>query len=843
MPYHFAMSSDYQPHVLEKEVQQFWHENNCFHVETRNLNKQKFYGLCAFPYPSGDLHVGHVRNYVLGDTIARYQRMQGHQAIYLTGWDAFGLPAENAAIEKGIDPSDWTYANIERMRHQLKRLGLSYDWSHEVITCDSSYYQWEQWLFIKLFEKGIAYRKTSWVNWDPVDQTILANEQVIQGRGWRSHALVERKAIPQWFLRITDYAEPLLQDLDALDAWPEPVKTMQRHWIGRSEGTIVTFKLPPTSAISTLEVFTTRVDTIMGVSYLAISPEHPLALAAAEKDVAIKNTMEHYRAVPTAEKATSNQEKLGVFTGFHAEHPISKAQLPVWIANFVDMSYGTGAVMAVPAHDARDFEFARKYQLSIQPVIAPEHGEMPDYSHSAYTEDGILINSDCFSGLSTKEAKNTIQTYLKERQLGHTKTHYRLKDWGVSRQRYWGTPIPIIYCATCGTVPVPLSELPVQLPTVSNKKAPPPLSQLPEFYETTCPTCKGPARRETDTFDTFVESSWYFIRLLCPKEPQMIAPHVQHWLPVDHYIIGIEHAVLHLLYARFFYKLLHTLGLLQPMPDTPQEPFQELMTLGMVLKDGQKMSKSKGNVVNPNALIERYGADTLRLFILFAAPPTQSLEWSDEGLLGASRFLKRLWNFVDSHQQWLASTENTQDANPSPHQENLYAEIQLLLQSALKDYGRYQFNTVVSSCMKLLNLLQSMLSDLTDSSAPEAQITLSMVRKGTHRLIKLLAPIVPHITHALWSKLNNHSALLDASWPSVDDVAISKKTVPMVIQINGRRRDVTTVDPTTTIDQLKEIAVASEAIKPHLCDITIQKIIVVPAKSNTSILVNIVATA
>jgi leucyl-tRNA synthetase len=837
------MSIEYSPQSIEQEAQKFWQTHRCFNVTKRNTQRQKFYILCAFPYPSGVLHVGHVRNYVLGDVEARYQRMRGKQVLHPIGWDAFGLPAENAAIHQDTDPMTWTYANIKRMRTQLKRLGLSYDWDRELTTCDPNYYQWEQWLFTQLFKKGLAYRKTSWVNWDPVDQTILANEQVIQGRGWRSGALVERKAIPQWFLKITDYTATLLQDLESLSEWPEPVKTMQRHWIGRSEGIVVKFPLLDQPHYPILEVFTTRVDTIMGVTYIAISPEHPLAQYAMREDSAMQQCVEKYLAMPTAEAAVANQKKLGTFTGFYVQHPITQAVLPIWIASFVEMDYGTGAVMAVPAHDTRDFEFAKQYQLPIQSVIAPQEGVIPHYTQAAYTKKGPLINSGPFTGLNNTAALAAITEYLLQNEIGYPKTYYRLRDWGVSRQRYWGTPIPIIHCDHCGAVPVPEGDLPVTLPEIvahTRGKSPLPLSQIPEFYETTCPQCGQPARRETDTLDTFVESSWYFIRFLCPDAPQMIAPQSQDWLPVDHYMIGIEHAILHLLYARFFYKLFHTLGLLKTPPSIAQEPFQQLLTQGMVLKSGAKMSKSKGNVVNPMPLIDQYGADALRLFILFAAPPTQSLEWSDDGLLGAYRFLKRLWHFVHEHLGWLMASQMKASASLNTAQKNLRTQIHTLLKLASEDYQRYQFNTVIASCMKLLNTLQDAVANSSIMDQSEVASWQFIIQEGLSILLRLLAPLVPHITHALWEKLDWPTIILDAPWPTVDQAALQKQEISVVIQVNGKRRAVLTVAAGESMDRIKQITLQAETIQPYLRDAQVEKMIVVPAKPNAPLLINIV---
>lgn len=839
------MSVTYTPASLEADVQQFWKENQCFKINETQVHKEKFYCLCAFPYPSGELHVGHVRNYVLGDAIARYQRMQGKAVLHPMGWDAFGLPAENAALQKKVQPAEWTYSNIKRMREQLQRLGLSYDWDRELMTCDPNYYRWEQGLFTKLVEKGLAYRKTSWVNWDPVDQTILANEQVIDGRGWRSGALIERRAIPQWFLKISEYAESLLNDLDNLEEWPEAVKTMQRNWIGRSEGVIIQFPILENPQHKALEVFSTRPDTLMGVSFLAIAPNHPLAQQVAKSNQNVLAFINHCLSLSTAEAAIATQKKEGIFTGFYAEHPIQKTQLPIWIANFVTVDYGTGAVMAVPAHDTRDFEFAQIYHLPIYPVIAPLEGELPDYTQAAYTGNGRLIHSGGFTGLTSEKAKKAIAHYLTSNNYGRESVQYRLRDWGVSRQRYWGTPIPIIYCKDCGTVPVPEKDLPVVLPEkVESIEGTSPLSQIPDFYHTTCPRCHGPAHRETDTLDTFVESSWYFIRFINPHLDQMISEAANHWLPVDQYIGGIEHAVLHLLYSRFFYKLLHDLNLLNTPLSSPREPFKGLLTQGMVLKDGVKMSKSKGNTVDPSALIKKYGADTIRLFSLFAAPPEQSLEWSDSGVVGAHRFLNRLWNFVMGQQNGLklSASLTFEYSSDNLPQQAVRHQIHKCLQLACQDYERYQFNTVIATCMKLLNLLQEANFSLDKASPTEKQDWQSIIYEGISILLRLLAPIVPHITHVLWEKLNFTIPLLEATWPEPAKEALTVQQASIVVQINGKRRSVMTIDSGMDIETIKTQVLNAPQLQSYFQGYILKKMIVVPAKAQSPLLINIVLT-
>jgi leucyl-tRNA synthetase len=628
------MDEHYQPTQIEAEAQAYWEQHQSFCV-TEDPAREKFYCLSMFPYPSGRLHMGHVRNYTIGDVITRYQRMRGKNVLQPMGWDAFGLPAENAAIQNRVPPDQWTYQNIDYMRRQLKRLGFAYDWSRELATCHPTYYHWEQWLFTKLFTKGLVYKKTASVNWDPVDQTVLANEQVVDGRGWRSGAIVERREIPQWFLKITAYAEELLTALDRLTGWPEQVRTMQRNWIGRSEGVEVQFQVDGSD--EPLSVFTTRPDTLMGVTFISVATEHPLVREAVKTKPELAAFIEECQHTATSEAILETLEKKGIDTGFKAIHPLTGEAVPIWAANFVLMSYGTGAVMAVPAHDQRDYEFAKVYGLPIKQVIAPQHDqEARNLEQAAFGEKGVLINSGEFTGLDFDQAFEAITEYLQQAGKGRRMINYRLRDWGVSRQRYWGAPIPIIHCSRCGAIPVPEEDLPVVLPgEIQFDGVCSPLKQMPDFYQTTCPQCGDKAERETDTFDTFFESSWYYVRYCCPgNDTAMADERVHYWLPVDQYIGGIEHAVLHLLYARFFHKVLRDVGVVQG-----DEPFTNLLTQGMVLKDGAKMSKSKGTTVDPQALIDQYGADTARLFIMFAAPPEQSLEWSESGVEGAHRFL------------------------------------------------------------------------------------------------------------------------------------------------------------------------------------------------------------
>ena len=793
------MESSYNPTTVETTAQQYWQKKNCFHVN-EDLNKEKFYALCMFPYPSGTLHMGHVRNYTLGDVISRYQRALGKNVLQPMGWDAFGLPAENAAIKNGIHPGEWTKKNIAHMKNQLMQLGFAIDWRREFATCDASYFKWEQWFFLKLLEKGLVYKKNSIVNWDPVDQTVLANEQVINGRGWRSGALIEHKEISQWFLKITAYAEELLTELDNLPQWPEQVKQMQRHWIGSSEGAEVKFATTH-EKVKNVTIYTTRPDTIMGATYLAISPDHPLAKKVAQHLPQVADFLKSCQGISVAEADLATQEKRGVDSGIFAIHPFTKQQIPIWIANFVLMNYGTGAVMSVPAHDERDFEFATKYQLPIHQVItAPE---AHDFKNHAYTGDGVLINSVDFNGLTSHEAKKQITKAIEKQGFGKGSVQYRLRDWGVSRQRYWGTPIPVIYCEHCGTVPVPEEQLPVELPlNVDFQGHGSPLANCSDFVNVSCPKCGHDARRETDTFDTFMESSWYYARFACKGQTSaMLDDRAKYWTPVDQYIGGIEHATMHLLYARFFHKLLRDEGLVNS-----NEPFVGLLTQGMVLKDGHKMSKSLGNTVDPTALIEQYGADTARLFAMFAAPPEQSLEWSDSGVEGAHRFLRKLWNFAHTHQQLILEiNENIQDIEaldwsqaPSEYKSKRQ-KIHQLLQQVHQDYERQQFNTIVSACMKLLN-------ELGTITAINNEMDKALVYSGFSILLRILAPIAPHICHVLWENLGFAKTIIDAPWPKCDKSALKTDDALFVIQVNGKKRGELTASLSLSEAELLEIA-------------------------------------
>jgi leucyl-tRNA synthetase len=832
------MQEQYEPQKIEIETQRLWDELQCFRA-LEDLSKEKFYCLSMFPYPSGKLHMGHVRNYTLGDVISRYQRMLGKNVLQPMGWDAFGLPAENAAIKNNIPPAQWTYENIKYMREkQFKRLGFAYDWRREVTTCRPEYYRWEQWFFTKLYEKGLVYKKNAIVNWDPVDQTVLANEQVVNGRGWRSGALIERREIPQWFVKITAYADELLNDLDQLKHWPDEVKTMQRNWIGRSEGVIVRFAVADHA--EPLEVFTTRPDTLFGVTYLAIAPQHPLAIQAASQQPELQNFITECSNVSVAEAIVATLEKQGKDTGLKAIHPITGEALPIWVANFVVMDYGSGAVMAVPAHDQRDFEFAQKYHLALKQVIAPLDDTNPhDFQQNAYTAKGILVHSNEFTGLTSQAAFQAIAGYLELHHKGCKKTHYRLRDWGVSRQRYWGAPIPMIYCEYCGTVPVPEQNLPVVLPeNIQFTGATSPLKTLPSFYETMCPQCQKPAQRETDTFDTFMESSWYYARFACKgQDKAMLDDRVKYWTPVDQYIGGVEHAVMHLLYARFYHKLMRDAGLLNS-----DEPFTHLLTQGMVLKDSAKMSKSKGNVVDPQELIDKYGADTVRLFITFAAPPEQSLEWSDSGVEGAYRFLKRLWVFMYNHHSIIYNHNHALKNHLAPtiDWDTLAPDLKMLrrqmheiLQQARYDFERQQFNTVVSACMKLLNLLQNVAETLSNSE--QKQHLERMIFDGASILLRLLAPIVPHITHVLWQTLGFDGLIIHAKWPKPAADALQTDELILVVQINGKLRGQITVPLQADEAFIKTAAIHDPALQRFLAKQTIKKVIVVPNR-----LVNIV---
>jgi leucyl-tRNA synthetase len=826
------MQENYKPLVIEQEVQQIWEETGVFGASETSQG-EKYYCLSMFPYPSGKLHMGHVRNYTIGDVISRYQRMLGKNVLQPMGWDAFGLPAENAAMQHGVHPADWTYENIAYMKGQLKRLGFGYDWNREIATCDPSYYRWEQWFFLRLLEKGLVYKKTAPVNWCPNDMTVLANEQVIDGCCWRCDTQVERKEIAQWFLKITDYADELLAALDTLDGWPEQVKTMQANWIGKSYGVRFAFPYELDGKQELLWVFTTRADTIMGVTFCAVAPEHPLAARAARNNPELAAFIHECEQTGTAEADIATIEKKGMPTGIQVTHPLTGKKVPVWVGNYVLMSYGEGAVMAVPAHDERDFHFAQKYDLPIIQVLentAPGKDDKPFSTanwqdwYASKEESMRLVNSGKYDGLTHKQAIDTIAADLKAQDLGDKQVRFRLRDWGVSRQRYWGAPVPVIYCDDCGTVPVPEKDLPVELPRdVVLDGSQSPLVAHPTFSKTTCPCCGKPARRETDTFDTFMESSWYFAKFASKDSESMLDARANHWLPVDHYIGGIEHAILHLLYARFYTKLLRDEGLI-----VADEPFKNLLTQGMVLKDGSKMSKSKGNTVDPQALIDQYGADTVRLFIMFAAPPEQSLEWSDSGVEGAFRFLKRLWKLVYQHVEPNLPVKPLDKANLTKEQADLRRQLHQTILKVSDDFGRrFTFNTAIAANMELVNSLYKFNDDSDNARA--------LLQEALEAIVLMLSPIVPHICHQLWQDLGRTDALISAAWPAVDQSALVQDTLDLVVQINGKLRGKISAPTAASNQDIEALALGDEHIARLLEGQTVKKVIVVPKK-----LVNIV---
>ncbi|MFO6422880.1 leucine--tRNA ligase [Motilimonas sp. KMU-193] len=858
------MQEQYNPKDIETKIQQQWETDNSFKVEV-DESKEKFYCLSMFPYPSGRLHMGHVRNYTLGDVVSRYQRMQGKNVLQPMGWDAFGLPAENAAINNNTAPAKWTYENIEYMKTQLKQLGFGYDWDRELATCRPEYYRWEQWFFTKLYEKGLVYKKMSTVNWDPVDQTVLANEQVIDGRGWRSGALVEQKDIPQWFIKITDYAQELLDDLDQLDEWPEQVKTMQRNWIGRSEGVEMTFGL--VGRDDTFDIYTTRPDTVMGVTYVGIAAQHPLALEAAQNNPELAAFIEECKNAKVAEADMATMEKKGFDTGLKAIHPLTGAEVPVYAANFVLMGYGSGAVMAVPAHDQRDYEFAKQYGLEIKPVIKPVEGEL-DISEQAYTEKGILFNSGEFDGLDFQGAVDAIATKLENAGKGKKTVNFRLRDWGVSRQRYWGTPIPMLNLENGEVVPVPEDQLPVVLPEdVVMDGVTSPIKADPEWAKT---SYNGQAAfHETDTFDTFMESSWYYARYCCANNDQMMLDpkEANYWLPVDQYIGGIEHAILHLLYSRFFHKLLRDTGLVES-----DEPFKKLLTQGMVLADafyyedekggkvwvspldvdvqrddkgritaaqtksGQavvytgmsKMSKSKNNGIDPQVMVDKYGADTVRLFMMFAAPAEQTLEWQDSAVEGSLRFLKRVWKLA--HEHISAGAAPALDvASLNEAQKNLRRELHKTIDKVSDDIGRRQtFNTAIAAIMELMN-------KLTKAEQQHEQDR-ALMQEALEAIVRLLAPITPHISACLWQELGHQGNVEAAPWPVADAKAMVEDTKTVVVQVNGKLRSKLTVAADAAQEAVETLAKADENVAKFIDGKTIRKVIYVPGK-----LLNIVA--
>ena len=871
------MQESYDPAAVERAAQQCWDEQRVFEVR-EDATRPKFYCLSMLPYPSGRLHMGHVRNYTIGDVLARYLRMQGYNVLQPMGWDAFGLPAENAAISNGVPPARWTRQNIAYMRGQMKSLGFAIDWRRELATCDPDYYRWNQWLFLRMLEKGIAYRKTGVVNWDPVDQTVLANEQVIDGRGWRTGAPVEKREIPMYYLGITRYADELLEALDTLSDWPERVRVMQANWIGRSEGCDIAFPYAPDTVKAVgsdgaLRVFTTRADTLFGATFMAIAAEHPVALAAARHDPALAAFIDECRRGSVIEAELATQEKKGRPTGLHVLHPLSGAPLEIWVANYVLMAYGEGAVMGVPAHDERDFEFALQNGLPVVTVVRSATGAYEEVRapwRAAYSDHGVTVNSGDFSGLTFQAAVDAIATALEKKGLGRKRVQYRLRDWGISRQRYWGCPIPIIHCGACGAVPVPDEQLPVVLPEdLVPDGSCNPLARFAAFYECTCPKCGQPARRETDTMDTFVDSSWYFMRYACPGAATMVDARVDYWLPVDQYIGGIEHAILHLLYARFWTKVMRDFRLLGF-----GEPFTRLLTQGMVLNHiysyqpvgGRKryfnpadvdtrrgpggaevhevvaadlgtvpvtheglgkMSKSEGNGVDPEGLIERFGADTARLFTMYASPPEQTLEWSDEGVQGASRFIRRLWNAVYEHVA--AGPAPALDASAlTGAQRELRRTAHQALAKATDDIGRRRnFNTAIAAIMELLNAVRRC-SDMSAQGRAVRQEALQIA-------VLVLAPITPHVCHALWQALGSTTALVDERWPSADAAALAQESYEIVVQVNGKLRGRISVAVNADEAAVRAAALADARVRKFLDDKPVRRVIVVPGK-----LVNVV---
>ncbi|HOB68517.1 MAG TPA: leucine--tRNA ligase [Syntrophorhabdaceae bacterium] len=822
----------YEPHVIEEKRQGQWEKNRLFRV-TEDSTKEKYYLLEMFPYPSGKIHMGHVRNYSIGDVIARYKRMRGFNVLHPMGWDAFGMPAENAAIERGVHPASWTYDNISYMRKQLKRLGFSYDWEREIATCDVEYYKWEQWMFLKMFEKGLVYRKSSPVNYCIKCQTVLANEQVEGTLCWRCGEEVIQKELTQWFFAITKYADELYEYCDRLPGWPERVLNMQKNWIGKSHGVEVNFRLEDGSLFT---IFTTRPDTLYGVTFMVIAPEHPLSYSLPIGTPYEKDAHEFLEKVKKQDRSFRTEislKKEGVFTGKYAINPLNGTKIPIYIGNFVLMEYGTGAIMSVPAHDQRDFEFAKEYGLPIVITIMPEDKSLTaETMEGAYEGDGKMVNSAHFNGMNNREAIPTIISYLEEKGLGMGKINYRLRDWGISRQRYWGTPIPIIYCERCGVVPVPYDQLPIVLPLNLEIKmvGKSPLAEYPEFFETECPNCKGKAKRETDTMDTFVESSWYFLKYTCPdyKDGALDKEKVDYWMSVDQYIGGVEHAVLHLLYSRFFNRVLNEFGFVKE-----REPFLNLLTQGMVIKDGAKMSKSKGNVVDPDYLIKKYGADTTRLCCIFASPPEKDLEWSDKGVEGSFRFLQRVWRLVNERVKILKDTKTSmKPKNTNDETMQLSYKIHKTIKKVTEDIDRFHLNTAVASIMELVNAIYKFLENEQNQREETG-----LLKGAIETTIALLFPFVPHITEDLWEKLGNNPDDLNSFWPEYDERYIVEDRVTIAIQINGKLRDTYEVERGIDATRLKEVVFSLDKIKKHTEGKDIRKVITIPDK-----LVNIVCT-
>ena len=813
-------ANSYDPQAVESAAQTYWRENGTYDAP-QVADENSFYCLAMFPYPSGRLHMGHVRTYTLGDVIGRYQRLKGKNILHPMGWDAFGLPAENAAIKNNIPPAKWTYSNIEYMRGQMKSLGFGIDWSREFATCDPDYYRWEQWFFVKLFKKGMVERRSAVVNWDPVDQTVLANEQVVDGKGWRSGAPVERREMQQWFLKITDYADELLDSLDTMDGWPDSVKNMQRNWIGRSQGVEIDFAVADVTgkpATEQVRVYTTRPDTLLGATYVAVAAQHPLAQQAAADNPQLAEFVERCANVKSAEAELATVEKEGMPLGVSVIHPLTGKALPVWAANFVLIDYGSGAVMSVPGHDERDWEFARKYDLPIEQVIEPIDDATCDLEQGAFTAHGRTVNSGEFDGLDFEAAFDAIAGALENKGAGRRQTNYRLRDWGVSRQRYWGCPIPMIHCDNCGVIPVPEAQLPVVLPTdVSFDGVRSPLKDMESFLAVDCPDCGSAARRETDTFDTFMESSWYYARFASPGANEaMLDERAARWTPVDHYVGGIEHAILHLLYARFYHKLLRDEGLVDS-----DEPFDRLLMLGMVLRNGRKMSKKDGDAGDPQLLIEKYGADAVRQAMMFSAPPEQSVEWAEGGLESASRFLRKIWRGVNEHVA-LGSTGPLEVEALSPEGRELRRKQHETLGRADDDYGRrLQFNTVVAAVMELVN---------TIAKTPDEGSDRAVVREAWRTALIVLSPIAPHICHSLWQILGEQGLVVDASWPEVDETALVRDQIELVCQVNGKVRARIEVAADADQDTVQAVAFEEVNMQKFMEGKTVRKVIYVPGK-------------
>ncbi len=822
------MELKYSPKEIEQKWQSIWENEKTFKASA-DTNKQKYYLLEMFPYPSGRIHMGHVRNYSIGDVIGRFKRMRGFNVMHPMGWDAFGMPAENAAIQNKSHPATWTHENIKYMRNQIKKMGFSYDWDRELATCDLDYYRWEQKLFLEMFARGLAYKKTSFVNWCPKCETVLANEQVEDGGCWRCDSDVNLKELDQWFFRITDYADELLENTYTLPGWPERVLVMQRNWIGKSFGCEIDFAVE--NSTNPIRVYTTRQDTVFGATFMSLAPEHPraLELTTPENLETVSAFIDKIRKTERIKRTADDLEKEGVFTGSYCTNPVTGARMPIYLANFVLMDYGTGAVMAVPTHDQRDFEFAKKYDLPLQVVIQPEGVTFDSATMSeAFTEAGIMVNSGKFDGMQSVDAKEAIADFLHEQGRGAKTVNFRLRDWGISRQRYWGNPIPVIYCDSCGVVPVPEKDLPVVLPkdVAFSGEGGSPLARMESFVNCSCPVCGKDARRETDTMDTFVQSSWYFLRYCCPdhKDGILDRDSVDYWMSVDQYIGGIEHAVLHLLYARFFTKVMRDLGHI-----SASEPFINLLTQGMVIKDGAKMSKSKGNVVDPDALISKYGADTARLFSLFAAPPEKDLDWNDQGVDGSFRFLSRIWKLVHDRLDMIQGAGMLDPSSLSAEERNLRRAVHKTIRKVTEDLDeRFHFNTAIAAVMELLNTIQP--AELTKPQFP------AVMKEALQSVILMMSPLVPHITEELWEIMGNSQPLSQMVWPEYDPDAVVDEELLVVVQVNGKLRSKLTVAADTGEDELKTLALADEKIATFLVGLTVRKVICVPGK-----LVNIVA--